>query len=101
MNFGIITYPNAKGQIVIPKKFRDKLAITPKTPVHINTTDHYLTIQPIINTQTIITDPSGYLEILKKTQGAWANENWAEYDRTEKKRGLLESKAIKKLKRSW
>lgn len=41
------------------------------------------------------------LEILEKTRGAWANEDWEEYDRREKARRKLELVATKKLREAW
>lgn len=98
---GSIVSSNAKHQVIIPKEVRDALGID--KPVK-----YYVTVSP---TQKITYEPIesvsvsqraknlAYLKILKKTQGAWAGDNWP---KTEAKQKKLELEAAKKLKQeSW
>lgn len=41
------------------------------------------------------------LEILEETRGAWANEDWEEYDRIEKARRKLELAASRRRQKAW
>jgi len=80
---GTIATSNDKHQIVIPKSARKMLGIT--EPAH-----YYVTVSP---DQKIILDPFTevqtsqraknlrLLKILRKTQGAWANDNWPEEEK--------------------
>lgn len=98
MKIGIITQTNQKGQIVIPKKIREALGINEKTPLNIILSDNGIHIYPIEEVITKTESESTYLEILKKTQGGWKNENWATI---EKKRKKIELDASKKRKKLW
>ncbi len=41
------------------------------------------------------------LEILEETRGAWANENWEDYDKRERERRKLELASAKRMKKAW
>jgi hypothetical protein len=103
MNLGTITYTNSKGQLVIPKQYRDKLNITPHTPIQIKLFNLSLTIKPVvgITTSSSLTDNNNIIEVLKYTQGAWASDNWSKYDQLEKTRHKVELKAAQKMKKIW
>lgn len=99
MNIGIITQPNEKGQIVIPKKIRDSLGINKNVPLKVVQRDNGIFLYPIKGYITNIdTDKSAYLKILEKTQGAWAGDDWPE---TEKRRRKIELAASKRRKAAW
>lgn len=99
MNIGIITSTNKKGQIVIPKKLRDALAIKPDVPLHVTVRDGGVHIAPVNQIITNIHDDrSVYLELLKKTRGTWAEDDW---DKMRKKRRRIELAASKKRKEAW
>lgn len=102
MNIGIIVTPNIKGQIVIPKKIRDELNITEDTSLNILDDGKTIYIHPIKEVSTISeSDNSELLEVLKKTQGSWANEDWGVYDREEKKRRKIELATTRRNKKAW
>lgn len=102
MNIGTIVTPNIKGQIVIPKKIRDQLNITQDTSLNIVNDGKTIHIYPVKGVTTVSEFDNGALyAALKKTQGAWANEDWEEYDKEEKKRKKIEILATKRNKKAW
>lgn len=102
MNIGTIVTPNVKGQIVIPKKIRDGLNITENTALNIVDDGKTIYIHPIKEiTTTSESNNNKLLQVLKETQGAWANEDWNAYDRMEKRRRKIELAAAKKMKKAW
>lgn len=62
----------ARGQITLPKKFRDKLGITPSTPLSVSIKRNEIVVKPIssIKEERLIIKPKytpkEYLEVLKK-----------------------------------
>lgn len=104
MNVGNIVEPNAKGQIVIPKKIREELNINKDTLLNMIVRDDAIHLYPITNVTTTAEAEASHsklLAVLEKTRGAWANEDWAAYDKQEKKRRKLELEASKKRKKAW
>lgn len=102
MNIGTIVNPNAKGQIVIPKKIRDQLSITENTSLNIVDDGRTIYIHPIKEVSTVSeSGNSALFEVLKRTQGAWANEDWDEFDREEKRRRKIELLATRRNKKAW
>lgn len=99
MQVGIITEPNKKGQIVIPKKFRQALGITYKTPLNLVLRSEGIYIYPIEEVLTKLETESSYLTILEKTQGAWTNDKT--WERAEKRRKNIELAASLKRKKAW
>lgn len=92
MNITTIAISNAKGQIVIPKKFRDYLRIKKGGAVNLTLREKYFMVEPILGVVTDTNQSQLFDEILRKTKGTWAGDDWPE---TEKKRhefGLAESK---------
>ena len=98
MNIGIITKPNTKGQIVIPKNIRDTLGIKENTALNLVVRGNGIYIYPIAQIITKAESVTSYSKLLEKTQGAWAGDDW---DKTEVKRRKLELKASKKMRESW
>lgn len=98
MKIGIFTTPNAKGQIVIPKKIRNDLGITPQTHLNLVARDGVIYIYPVSDVVTLVKGESSYLKFLEKTQGTWARDDWRV---KEKKRRKLELKANEKNKKAW
>ncbi len=98
MKVGTIATTNQKGQIVIPKKMRDILGIEPNIVLSLIVRGGGIYIYPIEEVITKAEKESSYFEILKKTQGAWAKENW---DSLRKKRAKIELAASKKRKKAW
>lgn len=102
MNIGTIVTPNIKGQIVIPKKIRDDLNITKNTALNIVDDGKTIYIHPIKEITTISeSDNSKLRQVLKETQGAWANKDWGAYDRMEKIRRKIELASAKRNKKAW
>ena len=58
MNIGTIVTPMARGQITIPKQFRDKLGITPKTPLNLTLEEDKIVVKPLTK---VIADESPYI----------------------------------------
>jgi len=98
MKVGAITTPNQKGQIVIPKKMRESLGITPNVSLNLMLRGNGLYIQPIKEVLVESEDEDSYQELLKKTQGKWKDEDWQDL---RKKRKKIELKASKKRKEKW
>jgi len=98
MKIGTITKPNAKGQIVIPKKIRDKLGIDENVLLNIIEKDNGVYVHPVdeVTSKTELEMP--YYKILEKTQGAWAGDNWP---KTERRRRKIELAASRKRKKVW
>ena len=98
MNLGIISQPNAKGQVVIPKKYRDELGLDEDTLLQITLQGNGVYIAPLENVSGSADSRKLFAEILKKTAGAWANDSWV---KTAVQRKKLELAASKKRKTSW
>jgi len=98
MKIGIITKTNQKGQLVIPKKFRDALNINPNVSLQIILREHGIHVYPVEQVVTKGGQENIYPKILEKTQGTWSKENW---QTTRKKRRKVEINASKKRKQQW
>jgi len=99
MKIGIITEPNKKGQIVIPKEFRKVLGITSQTPLNLVLRGGGVYIYPIDEVLTKLESESSFLSILEKTQGAWADDK--SWKRTEKRRRKIEQASSLRRKKAW
>ncbi len=95
----MITQPNAKGQIVIPKQIREELHIDQDTLLKIIIRDQGFSVYPIDSIETRGSRENTYTEILKSTQGAWTNDKT--WDAMRKKRREIELAASKRRKRGW
>lgn len=84
---GTIVTPMARGQITIPKEYRDKLGITPDTPLNVTLEDDRIVVRPL---EKMMADESPYvikpkysreeyLKILKKYSNSklilWTDED--------------------------
>ena len=98
MKIGIITKTNQKGQIVIPKAMRGKLGIDAEVSLNLAIKDNGIYIHPVDAFFARGTEENSYLDILEKTQGTWAKEDWASL---EKKRRKTELIASRKRKQEW
>jgi len=99
MKIGTIVQANQKGQIVIPKKIREAFGITPDVPLNVVQTADGISLYPMKEMYCQpVSDQSPYLDILKKTQGAWVDEDW---DSVRKKRKKIELAASRKRKNAW
>jgi AbrB family looped-hinge helix DNA binding protein len=97
MKIGVITQPNTKGQVVIPKKFRDELGIDSSVQLNMLIRGNGLYIYPITHVISVKKSDNNYSAILQKTKGALP-ENW---DTLSKKRRALELSASRKRKQLW
>jgi len=98
MRLGEITTPSKKGQIVIPKKFRDALKISSDRPVNVVLRGNGIYIYPIKEVLTDAKEVNTYTHLLQKTQGAWENDTWEE---TRRSRRSIELEATLEKKRQW
>jgi AbrB family looped-hinge helix DNA binding protein len=96
MKVGKVTKATGKGQIVIPKEFREALHVREGTPLHISLKGQGIYIQPIEDIIHQEKSEDSYLQILEKTKGVW-KDDWEE---TEKKRREIELAASKRRK-AW
>lgn len=97
MIIGTIVKPNQKGQIVIPKEYRDELAIDSNALLNLVMRGKGIYIYPVAGIVGRADSESSYLNVLKKTQGKW-NENW---ENIKKKRRKIELSASKRRKNLW
>ncbi len=100
MQIPTITKPNIKGQIVIPKKLRDELGIGPETLVEITKQGRGLYVAPMGGSGAAGDSNQAWLDVLKRTQGAWGPETV-----TEKKQRLMRERKerleIKNMRKAW
>ncbi len=98
MNLGVITQTNDKGQLVVPKSYRDILGINPKVPLQLLLKTDGFYVRIIENVITANTGSNLYLQLLDNTAGAWADDSWIQ---TQVKRKLIEKKASLSRKKIW
>ena len=101
MKVGNIVEPNKKGQIVIPKKFRQALGITPQTSLNLVLRGGGMYVYPIKRVVTKEEGGQDLLKVLEKNQGAWVDSDWEEFDKREKARRRLELREAKNAKNAW
>jgi|GEM_PF-738665 len=103
MKIGIITKPNAKGQIVIPQKIRQKYDINSKTVLNILVKNDGFFVSPIKEVYSQAEQSMGndaYLELLKRSRGAWGVPSKAELKK-EQSRRKHELSASQRRKQAW
>ena len=98
MKIGTITKTNQKGQIVIPKAMREELGINAGVPLNLALKDDGIYIYPVDTVFAKKRGESSYLDILEKTQGTWAREDWTSL---KKRRRKIELTASRKRKETW
>ena len=98
MKIGIVTRPNQKGQIVIPKTVRDKLGITPDKPLNLVVRGGGVYLYPISAITADIEKENTFLQILKKTQGITGP---GPFYKNEKLRRKTELAASAKRRKEW
>jgi len=99
MKVGVITTPNQKGQIVIPKEFRKALNIDERRPLQMVLRQGCIYLYPIAEVITDVEREQSYVEILKKTAGAWAGDKT--WDKTRARRRRIELAASRRRKQVW
>ncbi|PJE62773.1 hypothetical protein COU88_03270 [Candidatus Roizmanbacteria bacterium CG10_big_fil_rev_8_21_14_0_10_39_6] len=89
---------NKKGQLVIPKKFREELGIHEDILLHITIRGGGVYIVPVDESLSG-TDSRGIaLKVLKKTAGSWKDENG---EKLEKNRHVVELRASRNRRKPW
>ena len=101
MKVGNIVEPNSKGQIVIPKRIRDDLGISSDTPLNLVVRGGGIYLYPIGGVITEISTENIRSKIWEKTAGAWADQDWDEYDKQQKRRRKIELEASRRRKKAW
>lgn len=100
MNVGTITTLGGKGQIVIPKEYRDSLGISPGAQLNVRLRGDGISVEPVSVEPLRNDDDTAFLELLKKYRGIWGPET-AE----EKKRRIANKKfeiaAARKRRNAW
>ncbi len=95
MKIGSFTTTNDKGQVVIPKDIRDSLGIDSNVTLNITVAGGGIYIHPVEEFITKSETESSYLQLLEKTKGAWANDDWDELRYSRSKTELNASKSRK------
>lgn len=98
MNLITITKPNSKGQIVIPKRYRQELKIDENVFVNLILKSDGVLITPLNKPLTSSDSNKIFQNVLEMTAGAWKDDDWKE---TEQKRRQIEIKAAKARKSKW
>lgn len=98
MKIGMITTPNDKGQIVIPKRFRDALGIDTDSLLNLTLGDNRLYIDLVNEIYNKPQNNEAYLKVLRKTQGAWSGDSWG---KNRKARRKIEIAASGRRKQAW
>ena len=98
MIVGNIVTPNIKGQIVIPQKIRKSLGISTQTPLQVSQIGNAVVLHPIVEIVTKSDGQQSYMEILRKTAGTWAGDDWP---KTRARRRKIELKASQRRKMAW
>lgn len=101
MKVGNIVEPNSKGQIVIPKEVREKLGIIPGLSLNLTVAGGGIHIYPVDGVITEINAENIRSKIWEKTAGAWADADWDEYDKQQKRRRKIELEASRRRKKAW
>ncbi len=95
-----ITQPNAKGQIVIPKKIRDSLGIDTNSYLSIVASENALHIYPVELISSKPLNRTAYLKLLKQNRGRWGPATKEEIER-EKKQREVDLKAVEEARKAW
>lgn len=98
MNSNTLARPNSKGQVVIPKKYRDELGIVEGALLNIAMSGRGVYISPIEEGVLSSDSRKLHIEVLKKTAGSWSNDKWL---KTESGRRKIELKASSDRKKKW
>jgi AbrB family looped-hinge helix DNA binding protein len=97
MKIGEIVKPNTKGQVVIPKDYREKLGIVNSTWLNIIPRGGGLYIVPIKGISQFAETEDNYYNTLLKTKGAWGKED----NRKDQEKRKLELDASKERRKKW
>lgn len=98
MKIGSFITPNQKGQIVIPKEIRDALGIDAHVTLNVALAGKGIYIYPIEEFLTKVEGESSYVQLLEKTKGTWADEDW---NKLREEKSKIELGASKSRKTPW
>lgn len=98
MKVGTVATTNDKGQLVIPKEMRDALGIDSGATLNLVLAGKGIYVYPVEEFITKSETESSYLQLLKKTKGTWAGEEW---DELRQKRSEIELRASESRKDQW
>lgn len=98
MKIGTIIKPNQKGQVVIPKEFRDELGINSDVALNLILRGGGIYIYPVEEVIGAVEEENSYLKILEKTKGTWKDEDW---ENLRSKKRKIELSASKRRKQKW
>lgn len=98
MKIGSFTTTNDKGQVVIPKDIRDSLGINSQVTLNITVAGDGIYIHPVEEFITKSETESSYPQLLEKTRGTWADEDW---DGLRHNRSKTELNASQSRKEPW
>jgi AbrB family looped-hinge helix DNA binding protein len=100
MNVGTYVQPTARGQVVIPVDYREKLGINENTLLLVKIYAGALYLQPVTPVAKIPSSKELFLEFLAKNRGAWGPETPAE-KKLAKKRRAKELARAEMLRNAW
>lgn len=98
MKVGTVTTTNDKGQLVIPKEMRDALGIDSGATLNLVLAGRGIYVYPVEEFLTKSEAESSYLQLLQKTKGTWADEDWGGL---RQQRSEVELKASENRKNRW
>lgn len=98
MKIGSFTNTNDKGQLVIPKDMRDALGIDSSVTLNLVLAGNGIYVYPVEEFITKSETESSYIQLLGKTKGSWASDD---FNDTEKNRSRIELEASKSRKNQW
>lgn len=100
MNIPTVVLPNTKGQVVIPFLMRKALDIQSDTPLAVSLVGNSISLTPIVDIVKKTDTENSYLQLLQKTQGAWAADKSDTKTKSAAKR-KLELAASSQRKQAW
>lgn len=95
-----ITYPNSKGQIVIPIEYRKKLGIDESVAILMKLVESRIILNPMGPIIPKIDKESNFKTILDRTRGIWGEETKKEKE-LEKQKKETEYKAWQERNQEW
>lgn len=98
MKVGHVATSNTKGQIVIPKEYRDALGISTRVLLNLTLSGASILVTPVRGIIEKIVGEQSYMRILERTKGAWKGDSWM---RTRMQRQRKEKAVAKRRRGAW
>lgn len=92
-----ISYTNPKGQIVIPKEYRDSLDIDESVALLFKLVGKNIILTPVKSVITESDEENSFFEILRKTRGKWGRVS----TKSAKEKRKVELKASRRRRKKW